>query len=94
LSVDGCGHPSIDARVYVQYTRRLHCSSPAVVRVPGASRWLVCINPFLVGVVVNYLPERARVRVLTTLENLENSVNFKFIQGIFVSVIVGIEFCA
>jgi len=45
--------------------------------------------------------------VLTTLENLENSGNFfnsgklrenpgnfKFIQGIFVSVIVGIEYCA
>jgi len=42
-------------------------------------------------------------RVLTTLENLENSGNFlilensgnfKFTQGIFVSMIVGIEFCA
>jgi len=33
-------------------------------------------------------------RVLTTLKNPENSGNFKFTQGIFVSVIVGIEFCA
>jgi len=42
-------------------------------------------------------------RVLTTLENLENSGNFlilensgnfKFTEGIFVSVIVDIEFCA
>jgi len=45
-------------------------------------------------------------RVLTTLENLENSENFlnsailenswncKFTRGIFVSVIVAIEFCA
>jgi len=42
-------------------------------------------------------------RVLTTLENLENSGNFlilensgnfKFTQGISVSVAMGIEFCA
>jgi len=46
------------------------------------------------------------LRVFTTLENLENlensgnflilknSGNFKFTQGIFVSVIIGIGFCA
>jgi len=45
----------------------------------------------------------AYFRVLTTLENLENSGNFlilensgnfKFTHGIFVSVILDIEFCA